>query len=158
MLKVITSFISLLLSFFAKNESKRLINEVMTFSNHYDICDDKIFKLKSIAENILSEASLPATNRGKIEPKMTAVRAYMGKENEAKPLASVLGLASEIAISDARPRTEASGLASFSLPIYALTAVILGSIFPLFVAGREASDNIFSAILFNLKILSSQIS
>ena len=81
----------------AKNESKRLINEVMTFSNHYDICDDKIFKLKSIAENILSEASLPATNRGKIEPKMTAVRAYMGKENEAKPLASVLGLASEIA-------------------------------------------------------------
>ena len=81
----------------AKEESKKLINEVMVFSNRFDIVDDKIFKLKQLAENILAEEALPATNRKKIEPKMPAVRAYTGKTTDAKPLASILGLASEIA-------------------------------------------------------------
>ena len=81
----------------AKEESKKLINEVMVFSNRFDIGDDKIFELKQLAENILAEEALPKTNRGKIEPKMSAVRAYTGRATDAKPLASILGLASEIA-------------------------------------------------------------
>ncbi|MBO7299876.1 MAG: UvrD-helicase domain-containing protein [Tidjanibacter sp.] len=81
----------------AKEESKRLINEVMGFNNHFDIGDDKIFELKQLAENILAEEALPKTNRVKIEPKMSAVRAYTGRATDAKPLASILGLASEIA-------------------------------------------------------------
>lgn len=81
----------------AKEESKKLINEVMVFSNRFDIVDDKIFKLKQLAENILAEEALPTTNRKKIEPKMPAVRAYTGKTTDVKPLASILGLASEIA-------------------------------------------------------------
>ena len=80
-----------------KKESKRLINEVMGFNSHFDIGDDKIFELKQLAENILAEEALPQTNRGKIEPKMPAVRAYMGRATDAKPLASILRLASEIA-------------------------------------------------------------
>ena len=81
----------------AKNESKKLINEVMGSNNRFDIGDDKITELKQLAENILDEEALPKTNRGKIEPKMPALRAYTGKATEAKPLASILGLASEIA-------------------------------------------------------------
>ena len=81
----------------AKEESKRLINEVMGFNNHFDIGNDKIFELKQLAENILTEDALPATNRKKIEPKMPAVRAYTGRATDAKPLASILSLASEIA-------------------------------------------------------------
>lgn len=81
----------------AKKESKRLINEVMGFNNHFDIGDDKIFELKQLAENILAEDALPKTNRVKIEPKMPNVRAYMGRATDAKPLASILSLASEIA-------------------------------------------------------------
>ena len=81
----------------AKKESKKLINEVMGSGNRFDIGDDKIFELKQLAENILAEAALPQTNRKKIEPKMPAVRAYTGRATDAKPLASILGLASEIA-------------------------------------------------------------
>jgi hypothetical protein len=81
----------------AREESKKLINEVMGSGNRFDIEDDKISKLKQLAENILTEDALPATNRKKIEPKMPAVRAYTGKATDAKPLASILGLASEIA-------------------------------------------------------------
>lgn len=81
----------------AKEESKKLISEVMVFSNRFDIGDDKIYELKLLAENILAEEALPATNRKKIEPKMPAVRAYTGRATDAKPLASILGLASEIA-------------------------------------------------------------
>ena len=81
----------------AKVESKRLINEEMGFNNHFDIGDDKIFELKQLAENILAEEALPKTNRVKIEPKMPNVRAYMGRATDAKPLASILSLASEIA-------------------------------------------------------------
>ena len=81
----------------AREESKRLINEVMGFNNHFDIGDDKIFELKQLAENILAEEALPKTNRGKIEPKMPNVRAYMGRATDAKPLASIRSLASEIA-------------------------------------------------------------
>ena len=81
----------------AKEESKKLINEVMGFGNCSDIGDDKIFELKQLAENILAEEALPATNRKKIEPKMSAVRAYTGRATDTKPLASILGLASEIA-------------------------------------------------------------
>ena len=80
-----------------KEESKMLINEVMGFNNHFDIGDDKIFELKQLAENILAEEALPKTNRVKIEPKMPAVRAYRGSASDVKPLASILGLASEIA-------------------------------------------------------------
>lgn len=81
----------------AKKESKKLINEVMGSGNRFDIGDDKIFELKQLAENILAEAALPQTNRKKIEPKMPAVRAYAGRATDAKPLAAILGLASEIA-------------------------------------------------------------
>ena len=81
----------------AKEESKRLINEVMGFNNHFDIGDDKIFELKQLAENILAEEALPKTNRVKIEPKMPALRAYGGRSNESKPIASIIGVASEIA-------------------------------------------------------------
>ena len=81
----------------AKKESKKLINEVMGSGNRFDIGDDKIFELKQFAENILAEAALPQTNRKKIEPKMPAVRAYAGRATDAKPLAAILGLASEIA-------------------------------------------------------------
>ena len=81
----------------AKEDSKRLINEVMGFNNHFNIGDDKIFELKQLAENILAEEALPKTNRVKIEPKMPNVRAYMGRATDAKPLASILSLASEIA-------------------------------------------------------------
>ena len=81
----------------AREESKRLINEVMGFNNHFDIGDDKIFELKQLAENILAEEALPKTNREKIEPKMPNVRAYMGRATDTKPLASILSLASGIA-------------------------------------------------------------
>lgn len=81
----------------AKEESKKLINNVMGFSNRFDIGDDKIFELKQLTENILTEEALPKTNRGKIEPKMLAIRAYTGRATDAKPLATLLGLASEIA-------------------------------------------------------------
>ncbi len=81
----------------AKEESKKLINEVIGFCDHFDISDDTIFELKQLAENILAEDALPKTNRGKIEPKMPALRAYGGRSNESKPIASILGLASEIA-------------------------------------------------------------
>ena len=81
----------------AKAESKKLINEVIGFCDHFDIGDDKIFELKQLAENILAEDVLPQTNRGKIEPKMPALRAYGGISDESKPIASILGLASEIA-------------------------------------------------------------
>lgn len=81
----------------AKEESKKLMNEVMGFSNRFDIGDDKILALKQLAENILAENALPKTNRGKMEAKMPAVRAYTGSATDAKPLASILGLASEIA-------------------------------------------------------------
>lgn len=81
----------------AKEESKKLINEVIGFCDHFDISDDTIFELKQLAENILAEDALPKTNRGKIEPKMPALRAYGGRSNESKPFASILGLASEIA-------------------------------------------------------------
>ena len=80
----------------AKKESKKLMNEVMGFSNRFDIGDDKIFELKQLAENILADAALPKTSRGKLEAKMPAVRAYKGRTAESKPLASILGLASEI--------------------------------------------------------------
>ena len=79
----------------AKEESKKLINEVMGFS--FDLGDDKIFELKQLAENILAEEALPKTNKGKIEPKMPAVRAYTDRATDDKPLVSILGLASEIA-------------------------------------------------------------
>ena len=69
----------------------------MGFNNHFDIGDDKIFELKQLAESILAEEALPKTNRVKIEPKMPNVRAYMGRATDAKPLASILSLASEIA-------------------------------------------------------------
>ena len=81
----------------AKKESKKLINEVMGSGNRFDIGDDKIFELKQLAENILAEAALPQTNRKKIEPKIPAIRAYTGRATDAKPLAAILGLASEIA-------------------------------------------------------------
>jgi ATP-dependent exoDNAse (exonuclease V) beta subunit len=81
----------------AKEESKKLINEVMGFSNQFNLEDDKIFKLKQLAENILAEEALPKTNRGKIEPKMPGIRAYTGRATDAKPLASIQGLATEIA-------------------------------------------------------------
>ena len=81
----------------AKEESKKLINEVMGFGNRFDIGDDQIVELRRLAENILAEDKLPQTNRKKIEPKMQAVRAYMDGATDAKPLASILGLASEIA-------------------------------------------------------------
>ena len=81
----------------AKVESKKLINEVIGFCDHFDIGDDKIFELKQLAENILAEDVLPQTTRGKIEPKMPALRAYGGVSDESKPIASILGLASEIA-------------------------------------------------------------
>lgn len=81
----------------AKEESKKLINEVIGFCDHFDISGDTIFELKQLAENILAEDALPKTNRGKIEPKMPALRAYGGRSNESKPIASILGLASEIA-------------------------------------------------------------
>ena len=81
----------------AKEESEKLINEVIGFCDHFDIGDDKIFELKQLAENILAEDTLPKTNRGKIEPKMPALRAYGGRINESKPIASILGVASEIA-------------------------------------------------------------
>lgn len=81
----------------AREESKKLINEVMGSGNRFDIEDDKIKSLKKLAEDILTEDALPATNRNKIEPKMPAVRAYTGRATDAKPLASILGLASEIA-------------------------------------------------------------
>lgn len=81
----------------AKAESKKLINEVIGFCDHFDIGDDKIFELKQLAENILAEDVLPQTTRGKIEPKMPALRAYGGISDESKPIASILGLASEIA-------------------------------------------------------------
>lgn len=81
----------------AKEESKELINEVMGSGNRFDIGDDKIFELRQLAENILAEEALPVTNRRKIEPKMQALRAYDGRATDTKPLASILGLASEIA-------------------------------------------------------------
>ena len=81
----------------AREESKKLINEVMGSVNRFDIEDDRIKRLKKLAEDILTEDALPATNRNKIEPKMPAVRAYTGRATDAKPLASILGLASEIA-------------------------------------------------------------
>ena len=81
----------------AKEESKKLINSVMSFSDQCDIGDDKISKLKELAEDILEEVELPDTNRKKIEPKMPAVRAYKGEATDVKPLAMILGLASEIA-------------------------------------------------------------
>ena len=81
----------------AKVESKKLISNVVGFSNLVDIEGDKIFALRQLAENILAEEELPKTNRGKIEPKMPAIRFYTGKATEAKPLAAILGLASEIA-------------------------------------------------------------
>ena len=59
----------------AREESKKLINEVMGSGNRFDIGNDKIFELRQLAENILAEAALPQTNRKKIEPKMPAVRA-----------------------------------------------------------------------------------
>ena len=80
----------------AREESKKLINEVMGSGNRFDIGNDKIFELRQLAENILAEAALPQTNRKKIEPKMPAVRAYAGRATDAKPLAAILGLASEI--------------------------------------------------------------
>lgn len=80
----------------AREESKKLINEVMGSGNRFDIGDDKIFELRQLAEKILAEAALPQTNRKKIEPKMPAVRAYAGRATDAKPLAAILGLASEI--------------------------------------------------------------
>lgn len=80
----------------AKEESKKLINEVVAF-NKYDIDDKKIFQLRELAETILLEDSLPKTNRGKIEPKMVAIRAYKGRVTDSKPISSILGLASEIA-------------------------------------------------------------
>lgn len=80
----------------AKAESKKLINSVMSFSDQCDIGDDKISKLKKLAENILKEDALPKTNRGKIELKMPAVRVYKGGATEAKPLVTIFGLASEI--------------------------------------------------------------
>ena len=80
----------------AKEESKKLINAVMSFSDRCDIGDDKIFELKELAEDILKEDALPNTNRGKIELKMPAVRVYKGGETEAKPLVTIFGLASEI--------------------------------------------------------------
>ena len=81
----------------AKEESKKLINEVLGSGSRFDIGDDKIFELKQLAENILAEEALPKTNRKNIEPKMPAIRAYTGRATDAKPLASILGLASEIA-------------------------------------------------------------
>ena len=81
----------------AKEESKKLLNEVMGFANRFVIDNDKIFELRKLAEEILAEEVLPQTNRKKIEPKMSAVRAYTGKVTDVKPLASILGLASEIA-------------------------------------------------------------
>ena len=81
----------------AREESKKLINKVMGSGNRFDIGNDKIFELRQLAENILAEAALPQTNRKKIEPKMPAVRAYAGRATDAKPLAAILGLASEIA-------------------------------------------------------------
>ena len=81
----------------AKEESKKLINEVLGYGNRCDIGDDKIFELKRLAESILAEDALPQTNRKKIEPKMPAVKAYKGIATDAKPLAAILGLASEIA-------------------------------------------------------------
>ena len=81
----------------AREESKKLINEVMGSGNRFDIEDNRIKRLKKLAEDILTEDALPATNRNKIEPKMPAVRAYTGRATDAKPLASILGLASEIA-------------------------------------------------------------
>lgn len=81
----------------AKEESKKLINEVVGFCDLFDIGDDKIFELRQLAETILADDALPKTNREKkIEPKMPAIRAYSGISNEAKPIASILGLASEI--------------------------------------------------------------
>ncbi len=81
----------------AKKESKNLLNEVMAFSDSIDISDDKINKLKQLAEDILKEEALPNTNRTKIEPKMPAIRDYAGEATDPKPLAAILGLASEIA-------------------------------------------------------------
>ena len=81
----------------AKKESKNLLKNVMGFSDHIDIDDDKITDLKDLAEEILAEVSLPKTNREKIEPKMPAIRAYAGEATDPNPLAAILGLASEIA-------------------------------------------------------------
>ena len=81
----------------AKEESWKLINKVMDFKDNYDIKDDKIKSLKQLAENILAENELPKTNRKNIEPKMPAIRAYASRATDAKPLVSILGLASEIA-------------------------------------------------------------
>ena len=80
----------------AKEESKKLINAVMSFSDRCDIGDDKIIELKKLAEDILKEDALPKTNRENIEPKMPAVRVYKGGATEEKPLVTIFGLASEI--------------------------------------------------------------
>ena len=81
----------------AKKESKNLLKNVMGFSDHIDIDDNKITDLKDLAEEILADVSLPKTNREKIEPKMPAIRAYAGEATDPHPLAAILGLASEIA-------------------------------------------------------------
>ena len=81
----------------AKEESKSLINKIMGFCDHYDIGDEKILQLRQLAESILAEDALPKTNRTRIEPTMYAIRAYGGRENEAKPLALIMRLASDLA-------------------------------------------------------------
>lgn len=81
----------------AKQESKKLLGEVIGFCDHYDIGDDKILELKELAEKILADGALPKTNRDGIEKKMPAIRAYGGRSGEPKPITAIRGLASEIA-------------------------------------------------------------
>ncbi len=79
----------------AHHKSKELINDIMGFSDHCDIDNKVVYRLKETAQQLLKEEKLAEGTKTEIEKVLPAITAYSGDED--LPIYHLLKLATEIA-------------------------------------------------------------